>query len=242
LLVQEVAAKFAGRVNFVSENFGASKLADRFGVKGYPAVFVDGVLVASPREFGYFGEVEGSGRYAPWRNAESLAKFRNDLTRMVELILAGRKDLVSREAAGAGGAMREIAALPTFSLTDLSGLPLTSDSLSGRVVMVEFWATWCVPCRSTLQWLGELRRKYGDKIAIVALAVESPEDQVREAVKALDPGLHWAIADTPTGQAFGDITAVPTMFLFDKTGKTARVVYGAHPTYTSSWERFSTAY
>jgi thiol-disulfide isomerase/thioredoxin len=229
LLVQEVAAKFAGRVNFVSENFGASKLADRFGVKGYPAVFVDGVLVASPREFGYFGEVEGSGRYAPWRNAESLAKFRNDLTRMVELILAGRKDLVSREAAGAGGAMREIAALPTFSLTDLSGLPLTSDSLSGRVVMVEFWATWCVPCRSTLQWLGELRRKYGDKIAIVALAVESPEDQVREAVKALDPGLHWAIADTPTGQAFGDITAVPTMFLFDKTGKTARVVCGAPP-------------
>lgn len=227
--MQEVAAKFAGRVNFVSENFGASKLADRFGVKGYPAVFVDDVLVASPREFGYFGEVAGSGRYAPWRNAESQAKFRNDLTRMVELILAGRKDLVSREAAGAGGAMREIAALPTFSLTDLSGLPLTSDSLSGRVVMVEFWATWCVPCRSTLQWLGELRRKYGDKIAIVALAVESPEDQVREAVKALDPGLHWAIADTPTGQAFGDITAVPTMFLFDKTGKTARVVYGAPP-------------
>ncbi len=224
-----MAAKFAGRVTFVSENFGASKLAERFGVKGYPAVFVDDVLVASPREFGYFGEVEGTGRYAPWRNAANQAKFRDDLTRMVELILAGKKDVVSRENAGASGAMPEIATLPKFSVTDLSGSPLTSDQLSGRVVMVDFWATWCVPCRSTLQWLGELQQKYGEKIAIVALAVESPEDQVREVVRALDPRVHWAMADTPAGQAFGDITAVPTMFLFDSTGKTARVVYGAPP-------------
>jgi thiol-disulfide isomerase/thioredoxin len=229
LLVQEVAAKFAGRVTFVSENFGASKLAGQFGVKGYPAVFVDGVLVASPRDFGYFGEVEGTGRYAPWRNAANQAKFRDDLTRMVELILAGKKDVVSRENAGAGGAMPEIAALPKFSLTDLSGSPLASDQLSGRVVMVDFWATWCIPCRSTLQWLGELRQKYGEKIAIVALAVESPEDQVRDVVRSLDSGVHWAMADTPTGQVFGDITAVPTMFLFDRTGKMARVVYGAPP-------------
>jgi cytochrome c biogenesis protein CcmG, thiol:disulfide interchange protein DsbE len=229
LLVQEVAAKFAGRVTFVSENFGASKLAERFGVKGYPAVFVDDVLVASPREFGYFGEVEGAGRYAPWRNAANQAKFRDDLTRMVELILAGKKDVVSRENAGTSGAMPEIVALPKFSVTDLSGSPLTSDQLSGRVVMVDFWATWCVPCRSTLQWLGELQQKYGEKIAIVALAVESPEDQVRQVVRALDPRVHWAMADTPAGQAFGDITAVPTMFLFDSAGKTARVMYGAPP-------------
>jgi len=125
-------------VNFVSENFGASKLAERFGVKGYPAVFVDDVLVASPREFGYFGEKEGTGRYAPWRNAENQAKFRTDLTRMVELILAGRKDVVSRENAGTSGAMHEIAALPKFSVTDLAGRPLTADQLSGRAVMVEF--------------------------------------------------------------------------------------------------------
>jgi len=229
LLVQEVAAKFPRQVTFVSENFGASKLAERFGVKGYPAVFVDDVLVASPREFGFFGEVDNQGRYAPWRNADNQAKFRNDLTRMVELILAGKKDLVTREHAVSDTATREIAALPQFTVKDLAGKPLTTEQLSGRVVLVEFWATWCIPCRSTLQWLGELRRKYGDRLAIVALAVESPEDKVREAVAALDPGLHWAMADAPTGQAFGDITAVPTLFLFDDKGKTARVIYGAPP-------------
>jgi thiol-disulfide isomerase/thioredoxin len=229
LLVQDVASQYPGEVTFVSENFGASKLADRFGVKGYPAIFVDDVLVASPREFGYFGEVEGTGRYAPWRNAANQEKFKADLTRMIDLILAGRKDVVSREYPGATGAMKEIATLPKFNLMDLSGQPLTTDQAAGRVVLVEFWATWCPPCRSTLEWLGELKQNYGENLAILALAVESPEDQIRSTVSKLSPALRWAVTDTPTAQAFGDITAVPTMFLFDRAGKTARVLYGAPP-------------
>lgn len=222
-------SKYPGEVTFVSENFGASKLADHFGVKGYPAIFVDDVLVASPREFGYFGEVEGTGRYAPWRNAANQQKFKADLTRMIDLILAGRKDLVSREYPGATGAMNEIATLPKFNLMDLSGQPLTTDQAAGRVVLVEFWATWCPPCRSTLEWLGELKQNYGENLAILALAVESPEDKVRSTVSKLSPALRWAVTDTPTAQAFGDITAVPTMFLFDRAGKTAHVLYGAPP-------------
>jgi thiol-disulfide isomerase/thioredoxin len=229
LLVQEVASRYPGQVTFVTENFGASKLADKFGVKGYPAVFVDDVLVAAPREFGYFGEVEGSGRYAPWRNEASQAKFKSDLIRMMDLILAGKKDIAAREHRAAGAASQEIATLPQVKLTDLSGRPLTADQLAGRVVLVEFWATWCPPCRSTLEWLGELKRKHGDNIAVLALAVESPEDQIRTTVGALSPDLRWAITDAATSQSFGDITAVPTLFLFDRSGKSSRVLYGAPP-------------
>ncbi len=227
--MQEVAAKYPGRVTFVSENFGASKLADRYGVKGYPAVFVDDVLVAVPRDFGYFGEVEGTGRYAPWKNADNQAKFKADLIRMIDLILAGKKDVVSQEHATTTGAVHEITALPGFKLTDLAGNALTTEQLAGRAVLVEFWATWCPPCRSTLQWLGELKRKYGDNLAVVALAVESPDDQIRSTVSSLSPDLKWAIADAPTAAAFGDITSVPTMFLFDRSGRTVRVLYGAPP-------------
>jgi cytochrome c biogenesis protein CcmG/thiol:disulfide interchange protein DsbE len=237
LLVQEVASKYPGQVTFVTENFGASKLADKFGVKGYPAVFVDDVLVAAPRAFGYFGEAEGTGRYAPWRSAASQKKFQTDLIRMIDLILAGKKDVVTREHPATGAASQEIAALPHLKVTDLSGHALTADQLSGRVVLVEFWATWCPPCRSTLEWLGELKRKHGDNIAIVALAVESPEEQIHSTVNSLSPDLHWAIADAPTAQAFGDITAVPTLFLFDRSGKTSRILYGAPPDLHDQVER-----
>jgi thiol-disulfide isomerase/thioredoxin len=226
LLVQEVAGKYPGKVTFVSENFGASKLADQFGVKGYPAVFVDGVLVAAPREFGFFGEVEGAGRYAPWRNAANQAKFKDDLSRMIDLILAGRKDLVTPVAAATS---TELAVLPSISLTDLSGRPIAPADLTGRAVVVEFWATWCPPCRSTLEWLGRMKAKYGDKIAILALAVESPEAGVRSTAAALNPDVRWAITDSATAQSFGDLTAVPTMFVFDRSGKTARVLFGAPP-------------
>jgi thiol-disulfide isomerase/thioredoxin len=186
-------------------------------------------LVAVPRDFGYFSEVEGTGRYAPWKNADNQAKFKADLVLMIDLILAGKKDIVSREHATTSAAAHEITALPSFKLTDLAGHPLTAEQLAGRAVLVEFWATWCPPCRSTLQWLGDLKRQYGDKLAILAIAVESPQDQIRSTVNSLSPDLQWAIADAPTAAAFGDITSVPTMFLFDRSGKTVRVLYGAPP-------------
>ena len=156
---------------------------------------------------------------------------------MIDLILAGKKDVVSREHQSTSGAAREIAALPKFTLTDLTGHPLSTRDLAGRAVLVEFWATWCPPCRSTLQWLGDLKRKYGDNLAVVALAVESPEEQVQATVKQLSPDLRWAMADAPTAQAFGDITSVPTLFLFDRSGKTARVLYGAPPDLHQQAER-----
>ena len=227
--MQEVAAKYPGKVTFVSENFGSSKLADKFGITRYPAVFVDDVLVAKPNDFGFFGEGEKAGRYTPWRNADNQQRFKSDLTRMIDQILAGKKDEVVQEHAGNTTVSDQLAALPRFKLTDLSGSPLTPEQLSGRIVLVEFWATWCPPCRSTLEWMGDLKKHYGDNIAVVALAVESPEDKVRAMVKTMSPDLHWAIADAATAQAFGDIVAVPTMFVFDRNGKTVKVFYGSPP-------------
>jgi thiol-disulfide isomerase/thioredoxin len=230
LLIQEVVARYAGKVKFVNENFGSSPLAVRFGVQRYPAVFVEDVLVARPRDFGFFGEGEEGGRYSPWvRNPENQTKFQTDLTRMIDLVLAGKKDEVSRERANSSGLPDQITALPKFTLTDLSGRPLSQEEVAGRVVLVEFWATWCPPCHSTLAWLGELKGKYGDKLAILALAVESPEAEVRATANSLSPEIRWAASDAKTARAFGDVVAVPTMLLFDSSGKMVRALYGAPP-------------
>ena len=216
-------------MTFVNENLGASELADRFGVKGYPAVFLDDVLIVSPREFGYFGEVEGTGRYAPWKNAESQARYKADLIRMVDLILAGKKNVARRESAAETVESPGISSRPVFTLSDLSGRAITAADLDDRVVLVEFWATWCPPCRSTLDWLGRLKRAHGDRLTVVAIAVESPESDVISIAADLGPDVRWAIADAATAQAFGDITAVPTLFVFDRQGRTASVSYGAPP-------------
>jgi thiol-disulfide isomerase/thioredoxin len=228
LLAQEVAAKYPGQVRFVSENLGESKLAERFGVKQYPVIFVDDVLIARPQDFGFFGGEKG-GRYSPWIDAKSHEKFKLDLTRMINLVLSGKKEELKAERAGTAAADENIAALPAYDLVDLAGNRLTPEQVRGRVVLVEFWATWCPPCRSTLGWLGDLRRKYGDNLAVLAFAVASPEDEVRKTAQSLSPDLHWAIASPETAQAFGDLTATPTLFLFDRQGKTAGVFYGAPP-------------
>lgn len=223
-----MVAKYPQQVRFVSEDFGESKLAERFGIKRYPAVFVDDVLIAKPRDFGFFGQGEDSGRYTPWRDPKSHEKFKQDLTRMIDLILSGKKEQVAKEHSTQEGP-EEIQALPKFSLTDITGKRLTPDQVAGRVVVVEFWATWCPPCRSTLEWLASLHGKYGDNLAVLALSVESPEDDVRKMVSGMSQDLRWAIATPQVAGAFGDVVAVPTLFVFDRQSKTAGVWYGASP-------------
>lgn len=224
-MVQE----FGGRVRFVSENYGASDLAKRFGVRRYPAIFVDDVLVATPKDFGFYGKGEGSGdgRYTPWRSAESHERFRSDLRRMVELVLANHKDAARAMAAPRGE--HELAALPPFEITTLDGRRVASDSLAGRVVLVEFWATWCPPCRSTLRWLGELEHRYGDRLDVIALAVESDESAVQQVASELGLPIRWAMGNPALARSFGDVSAVPTLFLFYARGRAAGSLFGASP-------------
>jgi thiol-disulfide isomerase/thioredoxin len=228
LLAESVVQDFGGRVRFVAENFADSQLGKRFGVTRYPAFFVDDVLVATPKDFGFFGKGEGPdvARYAPFESAEGHEHFRADLRRAINLVLTGHKATAKAEAPSALAA--ELPALPAFELTDLDGKPLSAAMLAGKPVLVEFWATWCPPCRSTLQWLAELQQRHGDRLAIVTLAVDSDEAAVRLLAKK-GAGVHWAMATPELGRKFGDISALPTMFLFDGKGANAAVFYGAPP-------------
>ena len=230
MLAQSVVAEFGGKARFVSENFGDSKLAKRFGVTHYPAIFVDDILVATPADFGFYGkgEAQEGGRYAPLKSAASHERFRGDLTKMIELLLAGRRE--DAHAVAAPSALTGVAALPDVTITDLDGRRRSRGDLDGRVVLVELWATWCPPCRSTLHWVGDLKKRYGDRLAVVAIAVESDEAKVRRLTGELNLPLTWAIGTPDLVRAFGDVSAVPTLLLFDKTGRSAAAFYGAPPT------------
>ena len=222
--------EFKGAARFVTENYGDSSLAKRFGVTRYPAIFVGDVLVATPKDFGFYGkgEGEGGGRYAPFvRNAANQQRFRDDLARVIGLILAGKHEDAKAQAAPGEGA--PVGKLPSVALTDIDGKPVSGDDLAGRVVFVEFWATWCPPCRSTLAWLAELKRQHGDRVAVVTIAIDSDPGEVRKVASSVEAPFRWTMGAPEVGRAFGDVSAVPTLFMFDGQGRTAAAFYGATP-------------
>jgi len=190
---------------------------------------VNDVLVATPKDFGFYGkgEGQGEGRYAPIKAAAGQERFRKDLARVVELVLAGRPD------AAAAAVRREeepdSPSLPAFSLTDLEGRPVARDEMAGRPVLVEFWATWCPPCRGTLGWLGEMKGRHGDRLVVLALAIESDEADVRRVAGQIGAPLRWAMGSPELARAFGDVSAMPTLLLFDGRGNRVRSFLGAPP-------------
>jgi len=225
LLAKAVVHSFGEKAEFVEENFSASVLAKKFGIKFYPAIFVNEVLIAKPSDF--FGNT--TGRYIPWREPKNQERFRSDLTRMIEIAMRDGGALEKERVAAETSAPSSISSLPAFSLTDLGGKAIDEKSLLGKVTIIEFWAEWCPPCRSTLAWLGEAQKKYGDKVQVLGIAVESEEPNIRAMVDSLKLAYPNAMGSPDIAMKFGDIVSVPTLFVFDRNGKTVRVFYGAPP-------------
>ncbi len=190
---------------------------------------MEDVIVATPKDFGFYGkgEGEGEGRYAPLKTETSHRRFRADLSRVISLMLAGRTREASALAAPPDSG--EVATLPSLSFSDLDGKTVSAADLAGRVVLVDFWATWCPPCRGTLSWLGTVKEKYGDRVVVLALAVESDEAEVRNLAGTLKLPLRWAMRTPAVLQAFGDVSAVPTLLMFDRDGNAAGAFYGSTP-------------
>jgi thiol-disulfide isomerase/thioredoxin len=213
----------------VEENFGESALAERFGIEQYPAIFVDEALVAGPWDF-YEWPDTPKGRYVPFLEPASRERFAKDLESFVERRLAGEE---LADAPKNPGAPPKLEALPDFEATTLSGETISREDLRGRIVLVEFWATWCPPCLSTLSFLGELEKSQGDRLVVLPIAVSSEEEKVRSLLADMKQG-----AGAPSTSVmgtdelvtrFGGVLAVPTVMVFDRDGKAQAVIYGAPP-------------
>jgi thiol-disulfide isomerase/thioredoxin len=233
LLIKDVASEFGARVKVATEEYGNSPTAEKWGVRRYPVVFVDDVLVARPKDFGFAGADDKSkGLYVPWRDTANQERFQADLRRMVQMRLKGEHvagldvaDVRTEAPMTEDGPV----SIPDAAMTSVAGDPIDRRTLAGKVVVVEMWATWCPPCLSTLKWLNTLQKTHGDRIVVLAVAVDSPPAAVQKLVGEINPAYH-VVQGTPEVIArFGEIAAVPKLFVFDRNGQRTHTFYGAPP-------------
>lgn len=109
---------------------------------------------------------------------------------------------------------------PDFKLKDLDGKDLSLAAEKGKVVLLNFWATWCGPCRAEIAGLIALQQKYKDQIQIIGLAVDDEDEKVVRSV-VTDEGINYPVALTPVKVRFdyGGIAALPTLFVINSEGK-----------------------
>src|SRR6201981_2292573 len=111
--------------------------------------------------------------------------------------------------------------LPEFSLKDLRGNLLSSADLRGKVVLVDFWATWCQPCKKEMPGYQRLADRYGSRgLAVVGFKFESMPDVEDPLQFAKKIGVHYplAVASYDLKQKFGGIKGLPTTMLYDSSG------------------------
>jgi len=108
---------------------------------------------------------------------------------------------------------------PPFLVTDLDGKPVSTAQLRGKVVIVNFWATWCPPCRAEIPDLIALQSKYKNGLQIIGVSVD--EDASPEDVKAFAKqfGMNYPIVmGASIAKEYGGIPALPTSFVVNKDG------------------------
>ncbi len=117
---------------------------------------------------------------------------------------------------------------PGFALRDLDGKTLRLSEYKGHPVVLDFWATWCQPCRASMPHLNAVQERFGPKgLVVIGVSVDDGGPQrVRSFADHLGIRFRLAMADERVLDQYGPIRSIPTTFFIDRKGQVVRRVVG----------------
>jgi thiol-disulfide isomerase/thioredoxin len=117
---------------------------------------------------------------------------------------------------------------PDFTLESLDGQKLTLSDLRGKAVLLNFWATWCAPCKIEMPWFVELQNEYGAQgLQIVGVAMDdSSKEDIAKFAKDMGVNYPVLIGKEAVGEAYGGVPALPESFFIGRDGKIVDKIIG----------------
>ncbi|MGC8764668.1 MAG: TlpA family protein disulfide reductase [Brevinematia bacterium] len=114
-----------------------------------------------------------------------------------------------------------------FSTTDISGKNIELSSFRGRVVLLNFWATWCPPCKAEIPDLNKLQTKYSNSLVIIGVSVDQEGvDVVKDFYNKLQIVYPVVMATEEIIAGYGGISAIPTSFVINHKGQLVGKIVG----------------
>jgi peroxiredoxin len=119
---------------------------------------------------------------------------------------------------------------PSFTLTDISGRKVSLAEFKGRPVVVNFWATWCGPCKLEMPWFQEFSAKYKPQgLEVLGLSQDdgASRQDVADAAKKIGVSYTILMPDEKVAKQYGGVDYIPETFYIDRAGKVVDVTAGA---------------
>jgi cytochrome c biogenesis protein CcmG/thiol:disulfide interchange protein DsbE len=114
---------------------------------------------------------------------------------------------------------------PDFSLPDLKGGRLELSAYRGKVVLLDFWATWCDPCRDEIPHFAELQNRFGDQgLQIIGISMDDESEPVRDFSQKFRMNYPVVMGNAKIGEAYGGVLGLPISFLIGRDGR----IYSRH--------------
>jgi thiol-disulfide isomerase/thioredoxin len=119
---------------------------------------------------------------------------------------------------------------PPLQAKDILGKPVSKADWGGKVVLVNFWATWCPPCRMEIPELIDLKKQYGDRLQIIGMSEdEDPPGKVLKFAQQMGMTYPIVMATPELIASYGGVPALPTSFLIDTQGRVVQKHTGLYP-------------